>query len=727
MSVEQTADLFQPLVEDIHIRGITLDEDLVSRAFGYSAEAHKDQKRRSGEPYMAHPVAVARILVELLDRRSDAVIIAAALLHDVVEDTGITIDDIRRGFGKEIALLVDGVTKIEGLQFESTEREQAETFRKMLLSMAQDVRVILIKLADRLHNMRTLEYLSPDRQRAISLETREIYGPLAHRLGIGWIKWELEDLALKHLDHPAYKELTQLVADKRGERERMVERVVVPIQEALEMEGVPVEIMGRPKHFDSIYRKMKSQDRPFDAIYDLIGVRVVTASKADCYRALGVVHDLFKPVPDRFKDYIATPKANLYQSLHTTVIGPDGRFVEVQIRTAEMHRIAEFGIAAHYSYKEGTRPERELDDKLGGLVGGTLEWDDGRDPEEYMEFLKTSLYQDEVFVFTPRGELRHLPKGATALDFAFLIHTEIGMKAVGAKVNGRLVPLRYELKNGDTLEIVTQASAHPSEDWLSSLQTSRARQKVRHWLKEQRREDSISLGREMLSRELKRHRKPMVREKDLVNPAQSLGLDSAEHLLAALGQGDLSVTQVVQRLHPELLEEKERGKTRKSPFTRLRELSRKTSGGIRIQGVDNLMVRLAKCCQPVPGERIVGVVTRGRGLTVHRVDCPNSLGGQVEPERRVDLSWDVQDARAFIVKLLIFGDDRQGMLADLANAITATGTNIRNAGVTSVDGDARGTFLVEVNNLNHLTKVLSAIKRVRGVRAVERKQFLGEE
>jgi guanosine-3',5'-bis(diphosphate) 3'-pyrophosphohydrolase len=727
MSVEQTADLIQPLLEDIHIRGIKLDEGLVIRAFEYSAEAHKDQKRRSGEPYMAHPVAVARILVELLDRRSDAVIISAALLHDVVEDTGITIENIQQEFGDEIALLVDGVTKIEGLQFESTEREQAETFRKMLLSMAQDVRVILIKLADRLHNMRTLEYLPGDRQRAISQETREIYGPLAHRLGIGWIKWELEDLALKHLDHPAYKELTRLVADKRGERERMVERVVVPIQETLEKESIPAEIMGRPKHFDSIYRKMKTQGRPFDAIYDLIGVRIITATKADCYRALGVVHDLFKPVPDRFKDYIATPKANLYQSLHTTVIGPDGRFVEVQIRTAEMHRIAEFGIAAHYSYKEGTRPERELDEKLGGLVGGTLEWEDGRDPEEYMEFLRTSLYQDEVFVFTPRGELRHLPKGATALDFAFLIHTEIGMKAVGAKVNGRLVPLRYELKNGDNLEIVTQPSAHPSEDWLSLLQTSRARQKVRHWLKEQRREDSIALGREMLSRELKRHRKPMAREKDLVNPAQSLGLDSADHLLAALGQGDLSVTQVLQRLHPELQEEKERGKTRRSPFTRLRELSRKTSGGIQIQGVDNLMVRLAKCCQPVPGERIVGVVTRGRGLTVHRVDCPNALEGQVEPERRVELSWDVQDARAFIVKLLIFGDDRQGMLADLANAITATGTNIRNAGVTSVDGDARGTFLVEVNNLNHLKKVITAIKRVRGVRAVERKQFLGED
>ncbi len=725
--LEQTLDLLQPLLDEIHARRVTLDEGLVVRAFEYSAEAHRDQKRRSGEPYMAHPAAVARILVELLDKRTDAVIVASALLHDVVEDTGITTEEIRKNFGDEVALLVDGVTKIEGLPFESVEREQVENFRKMLLSMAKDVRVILIKLADRLHNMRTLEWLPPDRQRAISYETRDIYAPLAHRLGIGRIKWELEDLALKHLDHDAYRELTRLVTEKRDERERMVERVVVPVLEALEKENIQAEIVGRPKHFDSIYRKMQREERHFDAIYDLLGVRIIVPSKADCYRALGVVHDLFKPVPDRFKDYIATPKANLYQSLHTTVIGPDGRFVEVQIRTQEMHRIAEYGIAAHYSYKEGSRPERELDDKLGGIVGGTLEWEDGRDPQEYIEFLKTSLYQDEVFVFTPRGDLRHLPKGATALDLAFLIHTEIGLKAVGARSNGRLVPLRYELKNGDTLEIVTQTSAHPSEDWLSILQTTRARQKVRHWLKEQRREDSIALGREMLSRELKRNRKPTVHDKELVDAAQGLGLDSPDHLLAALGQGDLSVNQVVSRLHPEMAEERQQRSRKRSPFTRLRDLSRKTSGGIRIQGVDNLMVRLAKCCQPVPGERIVGVITRGRGVTVHRVDCPNSLEAQVGPERRVDLSWDVQDARAFIVKLLVFGDDRQGMLADLANAITATGTNIKNAGMQSVDGDARGTFLVEVNNLNHLQKVITAIKKVRGVREVERKQFLGEE
>ena len=723
-AVQNTDELLQSLMEEIHLRGADVDLEFVEKAFRFSAAAHEGQVRRSGEPYMRHPVEVARILVALLERRTDAVIVSAALLHDVVEDTDISMEDIRRRFGEEVALLVDGVTKIEGLQFGSTEQEQVENFRKMLLSMAQDVRVILIKLADRLHNMRTLEFLAPDRRRAISQETRDIYAPLAHRLGIGRIKWEMEDLALKHLDGDGYQELRRLIKEKREEREAMVEKVLAPIRDALRTEGVEAEIFGRPKHFDSIYRKMRRQGREFADIYDLIGIRIIVFTKADCYRALGVIHDLFKPVPDRFKDYVATPKANLYQSLHTTVIGPDGRFVEVQIRTHEMHRIAEFGIAAHYSYKEGARPEGELDEKLGGLVGGTQEWEEEGDPEDYIEFLKTSLYQDEVFVFTPKGVLMHLPAGATALDFAFLIHTEVGLHATGAKANGRMVPLRYELKNGDTMEIITQPSAHPSEDWHSLLKTSRARQKVRHWLKDQRKEDSIALGREMLNRELKRHRKPTVGEKDLVSTAQDLGLETGEQLLAAIGQGDQSVTMVLQRLHPDLIQEKTK---KPSPFTRLRELSRRSSGGIRVQGVDNLMVRLAKCCQPVPGERIAGVVTRGRGVSVHRADCPNAQEGRVEAERRVDLSWDVQDTRAFVVKLVIYGDDRQGMLGDLANAITGTGTNIRNAGVRAMDGDARGTFLVEVNNLSHLKRVITAVRNVKGVRAVERTQVSGED
>jgi len=716
--------LLAPLLEDLDRAGVDIDQDVVRDAFDLANEAHRTQRRRSGEPYVTHPIAVARILVELLEKRTDSVILSAALLHDVVEDTGSRLEDLTRRFGEEVATLVDGVTKIEGLQFSSTEAEQVENFRKMLLSMAMDVRVILIKLADRLHNMRTLDYLPRDRQEAIARETRDIYAPLAHRLGIGRIKWELEDLALKYLDLKAYRELARLVTEKRTEREAVVEEVLAPLKEVLAAEGLDAEISGRPKHFDSIYRKMKQQNRPLDAIYDLIGVRIITTSKAACYQALGVVHDLYKPVPERFKDYIATPKSNLYQSLHTTVIGPGGRFVEVQIRTQEMHRIAEFGIAAHYSYKEGRAPERELDEKLGGLVGGTLEWTDGADPEEYMDFLRTSLYQDEVFVFTPKGDLRQLPKGATVLDFAFLIHTQVGMHTVGARVNGRLVPLRHELKNGDTVEVVTQPSAHPAESWLTIVKTSRARQKIRHWLKEQRREDSIALGREMLARELKRSRRPVHPDRELVNVAQSFGIESGEGLLAALGQGDLSVLSVVQRLHPDLRDEPT---PRKSPFTRLKEMAQRSPEGIQIQGMGNLMIRLAKCCQPVPGEQIVGMVTRGRGLSVHRVDCPNVFEDRVPAERRVELSWDVPDTRAFVVKLLVFGDDRKGMLADLAQAVAEAGTNIVNADIRAVDGDARGTFLVEVNNLSHLQHVIKAMGRVKGVRAVERAMIGGEE
>ena len=513
MSAE-VPELLRPLLAEIDRRGADLDRSLVIRAFEYAAEAHGDQRRKSGESYLSHPVEVARLLVELLEHRTDAAILAAALLHDVVEDTESAIEDIRDDFGEDVALLVNGVTKIEGLPFTDMELEQAENFRKMMLSMSEDPRVILIKLADRLHNMRTLEYLKPDRQEAISLETREIYAPLAHRLGIGRVKWELEDLALKYLHPEDYRRIASLVSERREQRDAYMAGIIEPVRESLLEEGITAEIVGRAKHFDSIYRKMVQKGRSYDAIHDLFGIRVIVDTKADCYRALGVLHDLFKPVPERFKDYIATPKSNLYQSLHTTVIGPGGRTVEVQIRTWEMHRIAEFGIAAHYSYKEGSKPDSELDERLGGI----LEASSGEDPGEFMDFLRTSLYQDEVFAFTPRGELKQLQLGATALDFAFLIHTEVGLHTVGARVNGRLVPLRYQLQNGDVVELITQPSAKPSEYWVSILKTPRAKQKVRHWLKEQKREDSIDLGREMLGRELKRHRKDLPRTRSSSTP-----------------------------------------------------------------------------------------------------------------------------------------------------------------------------------------------------------------
>ena len=717
------ATLIHPLIENIREKKIRLDVDMVERAFAYADRAHGDQVRKSGEPYLSHPVAVAQILVDLLRHRTDAEILAAALLHDVVEDTGNAVDDIRREFGEEVARLVDGVTKIAGLPFDSIVKEQAENFRKMLLSMSRDMRVILIKLADRLHNMRTLEHLPSRRRKEIAQETREIYAPLAHRLGIGRLKWELEDLALKHLDHDAYKKIASLISERRGERETLVKEIIAPVGKELKAEGVTAQIEGRAKHFDSIYRKMVRRGVSFDNMHDLIGVRIITRTKTDCYRALGVLHDIYKPVPERFKDYIATPKTNLYQSLHTTVIGPGGRSVEFQIRTREMHRTAEYGIAAHYTYKESARAERELDDKLGSLIEGTLELgNESEDADEYMDLLKTSLYQDEVFVFTPAGDLKRLAQGATALDFAFLIHTDIGLKAVGARANGKIVPLRYELGNGDTVEIITQPAARPSEYWLSLLKTTRARQKVRHWLKEQRREDSINLGREMLHRELKRHRKKLPPDKELIGVAQNLSVDDADMLFAKVGQGDISAAHVAGRIYPELLEKRRKHLSLAKPA----KIGKRSTRGIQVQGVSNLMLRFSKCCQPIPGDQIVGVITRGRGMSVHRMDCPNAFEEVVGPERRVDLSWDVPEDQEFVVKLVVTGDDRQGMLADIANAITSTGTNVIEAGMRGFEGAAQGTFLVEIRNLNQLNKVMSTIRKIKGVSDVERAAMAGE-
>ena len=703
-------------------RGLPLDRAVVSRAFNYSNAAHAGQFRKSGEPFMHHPVEVAKILINLLDRRVDATLVAAALLHDVVEDTGISIEEIAAEFGDEVAHLVDGVTKITGLHFDSTESEQAENFRKMLFSMARDIRVILIKLADRLHNMRTLDFLAPDRARAIARETQEIYAPLAHRLGIGRIKWELEDLSFKHMNGEAYREVAERVAMKRGEREQLVREVQEPITQALEEQGIRAEITGRPKHLYSIYRK--TTDRTFAQIFDLLGVRVITHTKADCYAVLGVVHDLFTPVHERFKDYIATPKTNMYQSLHTTVVGPQHKMVEIQIRTADMHRIAELGIAAHYKDKEGGGQDEELDAKLGALFGDGTAWDsDARDAGEFMEILKTSLYQDEVFVFTPKGELKKLPKGSTPLDFAYLIHTDVGHRTVGAKVNGKIVSLRYTLRTGDQVQVITSPGAHPTDEWISIIRSNRARQKVRRWLQEQRAADSVALGRDFLEREARKYQKRLPAEKDLIDVAQSFGFTDVERLLKNIGEGHVSAQNALGRLFPGMLEKKKEA----GPLQRIRDLAVGTGKGLAIQGIDNLMVFFARCCQPVPGDQVVGVVTRGRGLSVHRLDCPNAFEERVGRERRMELTWDVEEEKAFIVKLVIHGSDRQMLLGDIANAISATGTNIKNAGMKSLENAAQGIFLVEVKNLHHLQKVIKAVKKVPGVLSVDRQQFFEGE
>jgi GTP pyrophosphokinase len=712
-------ELRAALIAALDQRAPRVDRDRVAACFDFADRAHAGQVRQSGQPYISHAVEVCLILLELLDSRLDTTLACAALLHDVVEDTSTTPEDIEKRFGREVASLVDGVTKLSMMHFDRREAAQAENFRRMLLSMARDLRVIFIKLADRLHNMRTIQFLKPEKIQRISAETRDIYAPLAHRLGMAGIKRQLEDLSLKALDPAAYQELTQRIQARRGEREGFLTKVRERLEEGLRAAGIKAEVTGRPKHFYSIYGKLRA-GRDFESIYDLFGLRIITHTRNDCYRALGVAHDLFAPVTDRFKDYIATPKSNLYQSLHTTVLTEDGEMVEVQIRTRDMHRTAETGVAAHYVYKQGGRVDEELDAKLGGFVAQTADWQRTASDDEYMDFLRTALYQEEVFVYTPRRELRRLPKGSTPLDFAFLIHTEVGHHTVGARVNGELVPLRHELRNGDTVEIITSSHAQPHEDWLQIVHTAAARSKVRHWLRLRRRADSVSLGREMLDRELKRGRHAFD-EARLQEVARGLGLTDLEHLYARLAEGQVSLTQVMRKLVPEKEGLAER--LAKGSLSAL-GLTPKPTGGVRIQGIDNVMLSFARCCQPVPGDRVIGIVTIGRGVSVHRQDCPNTFTGRIAPERKVSVEWDTAMGETFPVRLVVYGHDRTSLLADIAKAIAATQVNIRSAGIASEDRTARGVFVVEVAHLAKLNDVMAAIRRVSGVSRVERRQRL---
>jgi len=722
MSVPRAAgpqpELRAALLAVLDERAPRVDRDRVAACFDFAYRAHGEQKRESGEPYMSHGVAVAMILVDLLEARTDTPIVCAALLHDVVEDTSITRDDVEKRFGKEVAGLVEGLTKLSHVEFERREAAQAENFRKMLLSMSRDLRVIFVKLADRLHNMRTIEYLKKEKSERIATETREVYAPLAHRLGMASIKRELEDLSLKVLDPEAYQELIQRVQAKRTEREAFLGRVRVRLDEGLKAAGIKAEVTGRPKHFYSIYSKMQI-GRDFEEIYDLFGIRIITHTRNDCYRALGVVHDLFTPVADRFKDYIATPKSNLYQSLHTTVLSEDGQMVEVQIRTRDMHRTAETGVAAHYVYKQGGPLDEELDAKLGHFVAQTADWQRTTSDDEYMDILRTAFYQEEVFAYTPRRELKRLAKGATALDFAYLIHTAVGEHTVGARVNGELVPLRYELRNGDTVEIITSPQAQPHHDWLQVLRTASARGKVRHWLRQRRHADSVTLGREMLERELKRDRREASHEQ-LVEVSRALGLADVETLFARLAEGQLSLTHLVRKLFPEREGLAER---LAKPLEAL-GLARRPTGGVRIHGLDNVMVSFARCCQPVPGDRVIGIVTMGRGVSVHRQDCPNTFPQRISAERKVEVQWDAKVGETFPVRLVVYGHDRTSLLADIAKTIATTQVNIRSGGMASEDQTARGVFVIEVPHLAKLQQVIAAIRSVSGVTRVDRRQRL---
>jgi guanosine-3',5'-bis(diphosphate) 3'-pyrophosphohydrolase len=698
-----------------------LDVGTIVRAYQFSERAHAGQKRASGEEYIAHCVEVARLLADL---HLDTASIASALMHDVVEDTIATLDEVQSEFGEEIARIVDGVTKIGKVQFRSTTEQQVENYRKLLLSMAQDARVILIKLSDRLHNMRTLDALRPDKRRRIALETREIYAPLAHRLGMAQIRWELEDLAFKHLEPEAYRALAEKVAERRREREGQIELLRGPLEEELRNSGIPCEVNGRPKHLWSIHRKMVKRGKPYDEIYDLMAIRVLTDSIANCYHALGVIHNKWTPLQERFHDYIATPKSNMYRSLHTTIFGPGGSLYEIQIRTQEMHRTAEHGIAAHWRYKEGgKRAVSEVDETLQWFRQ-VLEWQqDTREPEEFMEFLRIDLFQDEIFVFTPKGDVKQLPKTSTPIDFAFAVHTEVGLRCAGARVNGRIAPLSRELKNGDTVEVITDPRHRPSRDWLAFVKTARDRQKIRQWIKQEESQSSITLGRDLLDRELRKARKVKPTEADMTRAAESLGMATFENVLSALGRGELGPSAILKELYPSDEVTPPRPPT---ALERLVERMRGSGKGVRIQGLENMMVRYSACCQPVPGDEVIGYITRGRGISIHRIDCPNILNLGEHPERRVEIEWEAETGERFYVRLVVEGDDRRGLLSDIATAISDTGTNIQSAEIKSVEGGMNGNFAVEVQDLTHLKKVMKAIRRVKGVITVERKEHFAE-
>jgi GTP pyrophosphokinase len=697
-----------------------LDRELLLRAYRFGEKAHRGQVRNSGEPYITHSVEVAKILAGL---QLDSVTVACGLLHDVVEDTSFAIADVEREFGKEIASIVDGLTKIAKLPSGgSTQDRQVESYRKLLLSIAKEARVIVVKLADRLHNMRTLDYLPEDKRRRIAQETRDLYAPLAHRFGMAKVRWELEDLAFKHLEPEEYRALAKKVAQRRGEREALIKQLREPLETALVRATMRnVEVTGRPKHLWSIYKKMQQRQRPYEEIYDLLAIRVLVDSVPDCYHALGVVHDQWTPVQERIKDYIAQPKSNGYQSLHTTVFGPGRQLYEIQIRTREMHRTADFGIAAHWRYKEDAKSSDELDRHLTWFRQVLELQMDAKTPDEFLEFLKLDLYQDEIFVFTPTGDVIQLPKGATPIDFAFAVHTEIGLHCAGAKVNGRIAPLSRPLRNSERVEIIRSPTAKPSRDWLAHVRTGRARHKIRQVLRKEAQLSATKLGQEILDREAKRRRVAKIGEDALEKAAKSLNLNDATHLLASVGQGDVNALQVLKLVYPDIDTSTESAKP--SALGRLVERVR-GSKGVRIQGVDGLMVRYAQCCQPVPGDPVVGYVTRGRGVSIHRGDCPNLLLLAHEPERRLEIDWQEAQGERFIVRLALEGNDRRGLYADVAAAVSSTGTDIKSMELRSTDGKALGSVLVEVENLAHLQKILKATRRVKGITDVARRERL---
>lgn len=721
--------MLEKLINKIEQYNPDMDLDLIIKAYNFAQQAHEGQKRISGDPYINHPAHVAIILADL---ELDMTTIVAGLLHDVIEDTAFAIQDIEKNFGSEIALLVDGVTKLGKLTYQTKEEEQAENLRKMLVAMARDIRVILIKLADRVHNMRTLGYMPEAKRKEKAKETLEIYAPIAHRLGISRIKWELEDLALRYLDPKGYYELVERVAKKRLEREEYIKEVITELREKLDEMGISGKIEGRPKHFYSIYKKMVYQHKTFEQIFDLTAIRIIVDTIKDCYGVLGTVHAMWKPIPGRFKDYIAMPKPNMYQSLHTTVIGPKGEPLEIQIRTWEMHRIAEYGIAAHWMYKENKKNQDEFDKKLTWLRQ-LMEWQrDMKDAREFMEALKIDLFTDEVFVFTPKGEVIDLPNGSTPIDFAYKIHSGVGNSCVGAKVNGKIVPLEYKLKNGDIVEILTSAnSPGPSRDWLKIVKSSSARNRIRQWFKKEKREENIEKGKDVIEKEIKRQGlniNELMRNELVDRVLRKFGFQTIDDLYATVGYGGLTTHQVLSRFKEEIRKQKTGEEKKVEVFQQLQEPQARKGAvdpdtGVLVKGIPNIMVRFAKCCNPVPGDEIVGYITRGRGVSVHRMDCPNVREQLDDHNRLIEVEWHSQENKnvSYITDLQIKAYDRSGLLSDITTIFTELKIPVKAVNARAHrDNTAVINVTLAINDTRQLNQVIKKIKTVESVSEVYR-------
>lgn len=727
MSIEQLLEKASAYMKENDLKRI-------KEAYDFAEQAHLGQLRKSGEPYILHPLAVAEILI---DMNMDTTSIIAALLHDVVEDTTVSLEVVEQQFGKTCALLVDGLTKLERIKFKTKEEQQNENYRKMFVAMAQDIRVILIKLADRLHNMRTLKYQSEESQRRIADETLEIFCPIAHRLGISAIKWEMEDIALRYLNPQQYYRIVNLMQKKRAEREQYIADVIGRINEKVGEMGIDSDISGRPKHIYSIYNKMTAKNKQFSEIYDLLAIRVIVDNIKDCYAVLGIIHTLYKPMPGRFKDYIAMPKANMYQSLHTTVIGPSGEPLEVQIRTWEMHRTAEFGIAAHWAYKEGgSQPVNAATFGANGkmnLFSDILELQqEARDASEFMESLKVDFFSDLVFVFTPKGEVIELPAGSVPLDFAYRIHTEVGNRTIGAKVNGRIVPLDHRLKTGDIVEILTSKHSYgPSQDWLKLAQSSHTKSKIKQFFKKEKREENVEKGREAIEREIRRmgfEPSQVMQDDKLLEVAGKFNFHDIDDMLSAVGFGGITAAQISTRLTEKIRREKELEETQRQLEEAAKDVKTapekkgRPTHGVRVIGVDNVLVRFARCCNPVPGDTIIGYITRGRGVSVHRADCANIPAGEGDEGNRViEVEWVDSVEASYSVDIEITGHDRSGLLNEVLRVVSESKTIIS---AVSGRSDKNKMALIQmtilIRNIDHLQSVVDKIKRLKDVYSVQR-------